>query len=382
MTDRREHTKVKMLKTWIPLLLNAAFGLGFLFIFLMRIRQMAGYWDLTVLGMAFVFLIIGFLLAIHIHEMGHCMIGQMFGYKLISYRVGFLAWNYENGRMRFSILRNRGYGGLCAMLPPEEDLKEWQQILFFGGGLLANYLTVLVVWSVQAVWTGPVIGRLFIFSLGAASLLLALTNTIPLTVGNNLTDGSILLSLLLKKPVAEKMIRLNRFTAQLAAGIRPRDLDLPEAWPTADIYDLTLLVYRYFQSLDRNDLNQTLLLAEKLARSLSKFPSYMLPSLYYELCYTAAVAGDAAKAEKYYQQAGQILQRDEDVNGLRVKAYYAWYIQQDPQKALELARRGLTVAPLFPLPGQGQMEKDLLERLIQIIEKDPHPDFLPEGSCG
>ena len=298
MSDIGEHAKAKKMKTWIPLLLNAVFGLGFLFVFLIHIRQMAGYWNLTLLGMVFSFLFIGFLLAIHIHEMGHCVTGQIFGYKLISYRVGFLAWNYENGRMRFSVLHNRGYGGLCAMLPPEEDLQKWQQILFFGGGLLANYLTVLVAWSAQALWIGPITGRLFVFSLGAASFLLAVTNSIPLTVGNNLTDGSILLNLLLKRPEAEKMVRLNRLTAQLAAGVRPRDLDLPEAWPIADLYDLTLLVYRYFQSLDQNDLNQTLLLSEKMARSLSRFPSYMLPSLYYELCYTATVVGDAEKAEK------------------------------------------------------------------------------------
>jgi hypothetical protein len=365
-------------KTWLSLLLNLAAGLGFSFVFIFTIARIGGGWTPIVLIAGAAMLLLGFFLSIHIHEMGHCLLGLMFGYRLISYRVGFLAWNYENGRMRFAILRNRGYGGLCAMVPPEQELRPGQAILFFSGGLLANYFTAMAALSAQGLLSLTTSSRLFLFSLGAASLFLAVTNSFPLTVGNNPTDGKILWGLIFKEPAAEKMVRIHRLTAQLAAGVRPAELALPESWPagSVDVYDLTLLVYRYFQALDQNDANQAQMLAQQLELSTAAFPAFMQPSLYYELTFMAAVSNNPERAKHFHQKAGQILQKDEDVNGLRVKAYFAWFVQQNAREAIRLARQGIDVAALFPLAGQGKMEAELLRTLLRTIEENsPEEDL-------
>ena len=383
MIEKKNNFAKGKWKTWAPLLINAVAGLGFLYVLRMGLVRFSGLFDPIALVQLLVYLVLGVVASIHIHEMGHCLLGRLFGYQLISYRVGVFAWNYENGRMRFSILRNRGYGGLCAMLPPQTELTEWQQMRYFGGGLLANYATVFLAWTAQAYWITNDSGRFFLLILGGASLFLAVNNSLPLTVGNNLTDGAILLGLILKKPAAEKMVAINELTAQLAGGIRPKDLKLPTAWPVGvvGIYDLTLLIYRYFQAVDNKDTGQVVALAEQLELSLGKFPELMLPSLYYELCFVAAISGNAEKAAKYYQRAGQILQRDEDVNGMRVKAYYAWHVHQDPKEAVALARQGLKVAPLFPLAGLGKMEAELLTNLIDEIHREAGYDLNREIGC-
>ena len=55
------------------------------------------------------FVYIGTFIQINIHEFGHYIFGKILGYKLMSYRIGIFTWNYENGKMKFSIIKNNGY---------------------------------------------------------------------------------------------------------------------------------------------------------------------------------------------------------------------------------------------------------------------------------
>ena len=92
----------------------------------------------------------------------------------------------------------------------------------------------------------------------------------------------------------------------------------------------------------------------------------LLPSIesfYYELCYNSCINNDQEKAKKYYKKSGKVLQKDKDVNGLRVKAYYEYYIKKNDKKAAKYCDKALAVVDKYPLKGQALMEKDLIKDL-------------------
>jgi len=317
--------------------------------------------------MLIVYLLVAGFININIHEFGHYIFGRIQGYKLVSYRISVLSWNYQNSKMKFSLMRNKGYGGLCAMIPPEKELSNFKHGLFFAGGLLLNVLTGSLFLVAASMLSGP--PRDIIFLTGVIAIILATINSLPIISANNHSDGKILWGLILKKPFARKLIETIKVGTQLSAGIRPRDLQMspPEIPDNPQVVDLMPVFYMYFKALDENSLEDIIHYAGLLEDNIEYLPSPVLPGIYYELCHTGCIATDETKARKYYQKAGKILQADKDINGLRVKAYYEYYINANPKSALMYIEDALAVADKFPIKGQGIMEVDLARTLKDLI---------------
>lgn len=62
--------------------------------------------------------------------------------------------------------------------------------------------------------------------------------------------------------------------------------------------------------------------------------------------------------------------KDQDINGLRVKAYYAFFMEKDAEKAKALAQKGLVMRDHYPFKGQAVYEAELLNELLQRIETE------------
>lgn len=369
--QEKKRKKSNVMGMAILILFGAVFG--FTFGVLAGDKLHMDEWGLAKCLWAIAFLFIAQFLSVNIHEFGHFLFGKLFGYRLLSYRISFLTWNNENGKMKFSVIRNKGYGGLCAMLPPEQALADYKNGLFYGGGVLFNLVSGVVFLLCGGLLSPDVeMLRLFFVIMGAVSLLVGLSNLIPVIYGNNPSDGKIIWSLLLKKPFAQELLQLMKLSAQLTAGIRPRDLQLAVPPDEDNPTYLTLLkmMYLYFKVLDSRDYDGMRRYADLLLENIELFPHMSLPSLYYELCYMAAISGDAETARGYYEKGGKILQKDKDINGLRVKAYYAYYVEKNRQRALDFCEKALAVADKFPIKGQGLMEKDLVVALQQLIAAD------------
>jgi len=337
------------------------------------------------LAIFIIFVLLAVFLQIYLHELGHLLGGKIAGYRLMSFRIGPLAWNYENGKLHFSLLPNKGYGGLCAMLPPAETVPRYKEILYYSGGLLANFSTSLFalgLYFFRPEW--PVFLRLFLISFALIGLALGLINALPFESLSLFTDGKIIWGILGKKPFASVLIRIQSTIQELAGGRRPRELDLPplEIDGEGGMLYLYLLLYHYFRAVDSGEEEKANELARELEKELSSFPPPLLPPIYYELTYRAAVEGEQEKARKYYAAAGSILQRDKDINGLRVKAYYVYYIDRNLSLAGELCREALEVWERFPLRGQALMERDLITELQKRIAKEAeeleHPNLRQE----
>ncbi len=316
-----------------------------------------------------VLIFIAVFININIHEFGHYIFGKALGYRLLFYRISIFAWNNENSKMKFSLIRNRGYSGLCGMLAPERRLASYKHALYIAGGLILNLLTGILFILVPSILSIHYMLANFFTITGVTALLLALLNFIPYISENMPTDGKLLWGLILKKPFAGKLMEFNELNTQLAVGVRPRDIKLsqPPSGDDLDYIDLMLVLYSYFKAIDTPAPEKVSNLAGIMERNLDILPAYILPGFYYELCYVSCIHDNPEKAGDYYLKSGKVLQRDKDINGMRVKAYYEYYINKNAGAALKLCEQGLSAAGEFPLKGQGEMEKDLLLMLLSHL---------------
>lgn len=311
--------------------------------------------------------IVSAILVINIHEFGHFVFGMMYDYELMSYRIGFFSWSKENGKIKFKVIKNKGYSGLCAMIPKVETSVS-KDVLFYAGGILFNLITGLITIVLSVLYTENQYLIVFFNFFGVISIFLGFLNLLPIMSGNNPSDGKVIWSLILKKPFAKELLINKRLLLELAAGIRPSQIDIPTI-NNNEISGITLqqLFIAYFKALDTNNLAQMIEYAKILEDNINLYPTIALPGLLYELCYLGCITNDLNKAKTYYNRSGSILLKDKDLNGCRVKAYYEYYVNNNLDEALELCKDGLEVADKFPIKGQALMEQDLIKSLIVLI---------------
>lgn len=313
---------------------------------------------------------LGIFLAVNIHELGHLIFGKLLGYELLLLRVGPFSLQKENGKFRFSIVKNVGYGGLCAMIPDERStLREFA--VYSLGGIVFNLLSgsLFLYLGVQEIYSQALQAGLLLT--GAGSILLGLINTIPFYSMNQPTDGMMFFSILRNSPMAQRFYKSSLLSKKLASGVRPRELHLEKDYQEIqDVHDLTKAFYLYFQEMDLGNTDLALEFLHSVEQNIDKVPPFSLPAYYYEILYTALLRGDMEKVTEYLGKAGKILEKDQDINGLRVKAYYAYFLEKDVQKAKSLAEKGLLVKDHYPYKGQAVFEADALEKLLVQIESE------------
>lgn len=313
------------------------------------------------------FVIIAYVIQLNLHEFGHLVVGKLLGYQLLSFRVGCLAWNYENGRMKFNVVWNHGYSGLCAMIMPEKDLKRYKYAIYTAGGILTNLLSGYVLMYCALKLNMPEIASLLFVIIAGVGVLYGIINLMPLMSGNSPTDGKMLWGLMLGRPFAKQYMNNYRMMLLLSEGCRPKDIQVPPISNGPSNYDMTALSYNFYKSIDSGNLEDAIKYARLLERNIDTYPNHSLATVYYNLCFIGCVTGNRTKAIEYYHKAKRILLKDMDANGLRVKAYYEYYINRDMKTALSYCERALSVVDQYPLKGWSIMEENLLKQLKSRI---------------
>ena len=147
--------------------------------------------DLGALGVfeSLAAIFIGFLATIIVHECGHLVFGLLSGYGFCSFRVGNLMLYKSNGKYKFRRFKMVGTGGQCLLTPPEPKDGVYPIKLYMLGGVIFNL--TLTALSTIFFLVCPDIPLLSItaFSTATLSLLIALTNGIPMVVSGIANDG-------------------------------------------------------------------------------------------------------------------------------------------------------------------------------------------------
>ena len=312
-----------------------------------------------------IFILIQFI-AVNIHEFGHFLVGKILGYELVMYQIGLLSFTYENGKMKFQLKRAKGFAGLCAMIPPEgTNMLDKKHVFYYAGGIIINVLTGLLA-LIALPFVSNIYGQIFISVFSFASIVLGLANLVPYkTSGNHFSDGKYIIGILKQTPNVRSMLTIQNAFTQLAGGIRPKDL-LIDTDQLLDHDDPSLLLLQYYQALDQNQQEQSIQLIEKIIDQIDAVPSVALPGFYYEILTAGILFNQPEWIETYYPIAEKSLHQDQDLNGARVKAYYAWY-QENLERTKQNIEHAKAVAAKFPIRGQAEMELMLIENLQEKL---------------
>lgn len=312
----------------------------------------------------------GIFLAINLHELGHLLVGKLLGYRFLMFRAGIFSVQKENGKLRCSIIKNVGYGGLCAMMPHEDaTLKDYA--FYSMGGIVMNLLTGGGFLYTASLWPPQSVLRAGLFLTGAVSVLLGIVNAFPFLSMNQPTDGMMFIQIWKNSPVAERFYTASLLMKKISSGVRPRDLQLVKGYEKIeDLHDLNQALYLYFQEMDKENISAAEQYLDEVEKNLHKAPPYSLPAYYYEILFLALLKGEREKAQRFYEKAGKILKKDQDINGLRVKAYFAYMVENDREKAADLARKGISLKEHYPFKGQAVFEEDLLIKLLETMEEE------------
>ncbi len=119
---------------------------------------------------AIVLFFLGLLLVILIHELGHYLVGRVFGFRILEYFVGFgpRLWSFTKGGIEYGVkaLPLGGYVKIAGMNPFVNDVPEgdesrsygakpvWQRALTIAAGPLSHLLVAFVLFGAVAASVG------------------------------------------------------------------------------------------------------------------------------------------------------------------------------------------------------------------------------------
>lgn len=181
------------------------------------------------LGAALATFALGLWLHVIVHEAGHALAGLAGGMRILALGIG--RWRFERGGDRWRARRGTtlaGVGGFAALVPgPTRGGGVVAQAVYLLGGPLANLATgagaCLLAAALAATAPAWIAGALL--GLGLSGLLMGLVNLVPFRTHGWRSDGMGLADLLLGRPDARVLQRVQAAMALSAAGTRPRD------WP-------------------------------------------------------------------------------------------------------------------------------------------------------
>lgn len=162
-----------------------------------------------------------------LHEAGHAIAGKLAGMRL--YAAGLGPWRLQqlDGRWRLQRARGvRGLGGFAAMAPSTDgESGRGMMLVFMLGGIAANALiaALCLAWIVLAP-PGPLLHGL-LGGTAVVGLFFAVLNLLPIESHGWQSDGKQALGMLRGDANALRQLALQRYSALMLAGVRPRD------WP-------------------------------------------------------------------------------------------------------------------------------------------------------
>ncbi len=168
-------------------------------------------------------LVLGPLLAVAVHELGHLTAGVLNGMRPVLYLVGPVQVEWRDGKRTWSLNRSLAVaGGLTVCLPPDGRFRKDAMSRYVAGGPLASLLLAVAAFLAGAAlagsWQAP------LYTIGLFSLAIAVVTAAPLP-GAITNDGSRLRMIRAGDAGARHWLAVTSLTGLGMTGIRPRD------WP-------------------------------------------------------------------------------------------------------------------------------------------------------
>ncbi|MBQ8893860.1 MAG: M50 family metallopeptidase [Clostridia bacterium] len=366
----RVKKKEKGLLFWLVILLSV--GIGFLVGF-----TMVEYLEQETAPYA----IVGFLLAalaafylqLILHEAGHLVFGLLSGYRFQSFRIGSLMLLKRRGKLHLTFYSLAGTAGQCLMSPPEMKEGKLPVVLYNLGGVLMNLLVgavCLILWFFSS---GPLAA--FLYMMAVFSLLMLLTNGIPMRVDGVDNDGQNVVSLRKNYPARRAFWIQLKISEMQAEGVAPRQMpaewfEFPQDGELQNGLTATLGVFACNRLLDEERLKEA---EEQMRRLLQKRTA--LAGVYRNLLTCDLIFcqlmlhGDTTPLDRKLQQFMRAMQKNPGV--LRTRYAYAMIAEKDGEKAAKLKAQFDRLAGRYPytaeLKGEARFMK-MIEEKCNVLE--------------
>ncbi len=322
---------------------------------------------------SFVFIIIGIVLAFYfsiiVHEGGHLVFGLLSGYRFSSFRIGSLMWIKQEGGIKCRRLTIKGTGGQCLMTPPEEKNGKTPVVLYNLGGVLMN-----VIWSAILALLYFLMPYVVILSevliIGAVlSLIIALTNGIPLAPGGMPNDGMNAYYLAGNKSAAIAFRNQLLMNAEQAKGASLSDMpdewfSLPEDADMQNVHCASIAVFAASRTMESMDFTAAESEIKTLLASDTKMASIHRNLLACDLVYCRLVL-DGTRAEISslltieQQKFMQSMKNFPSV--LRTEYVVALIRDKNTEKAEKIKQNFKKTIKTYPYPQDAETERGFME---------------------
>lgn len=311
-------------------------------------------------------------LGLHVicHELGHLIGGVKVKYTFLSFAVGPLTFEKQNGKIVLKWKSFKGIGGLCRMFP-SKDNKEEDFAKYIRGGLIASAIITAVFllifglcFALSYIQAFKWIAIFFALSY-PLSLYVLLNNMAVVKLNNAMTDGAYLESIKNKDLSGIALLSVINYQSYVASGVRPKDVpkEIIESIPVLPDDDgiapvLASNIFSYY--IDTGDMEKIAYATEKIANSLPYSAEVYIEDLKADLLYGYSVIGNVEKAAELYQE----LKEKSDYSSLRSLCAYFALIEKDLNKAKEYGEKALQIINNIPLKGMVESEREIMTCLL------------------
>lgn len=316
----------------------------------------------------YAFLCISLYIQIIVHEFGHFVFGKLSGYTLSTFRIGSMAFINKNGTIVRQKLKIPGTAGQCLMNPPEVDPYNVPFFLYNMGGVFANLISFIIFLILYLVFPAiPYLNEFFAL-MAIISLLMALTNGIPINTQMTKNDGGYV------KELLQNLSARRDFWLQLKINNHfmedTRLKDMPKEWfiLTGDMEKYTSLnysigVFAFSRLLDELEIEKAKEFGQMLLEKGTNMAGIHKKELECELLFCEILLNENIEDAKimYTKDLRKfVLKTTTNISRLRLLYAYHLLIEKDEKKAQKFLDQFNKKAEKHPILSEVKMERELL----------------------
>lgn len=352
------------------ILFGVGFGLfmGVLMVFLLGTSQANSFVFLIEMALLFVSFIIGFILHIMFHELGHLIAGLASGYEFISFRVGSLTLIKEDNKLKFKKFSIQGTAGQCLMMPPDVKPDVCPYLLYNLGGIFMNLLLALLSLFIVFIFPLPRLLNAFLVLFMVSGILSALMNGLPLKMASSQNDGRNVLEISRDLNQRYAFYYQLKIIGLLYQGIRLKEIplhwfELPK--PISDdgsvLIGLKGIEASCYQ--DRHDFDKAKEIYEDLLSLPNLIEIYKLEAQCELLFYKLLGEGQIPQIEPRLTQYIKAMKTH--VSKQRLLIAMALLMDGDEEKANQLTWQFEKLATKYPAQSEVEGERELIQ-LVKV----------------
>ncbi|MBU3111914.1 site-2 protease family protein [Clostridium lacusfryxellense] len=327
--------------------------------------------------MIFIIFGLGFVTHIVIHEAGHLIFGLMTGYSFVSFRIGSLTFIKENKKWKLKKFNIPGTAGQCLMMPPDLDDGNFPLVIYNLGGVIMNLITAIAAILIAIFAKGityPIDAILVIF--GAAGILIAITNGVPIRILRVPNDAYNVLSLLKSEDSRNAFYLQLKVNGLQSQGTRIKDMPL-EIFKLKENVDLcnplntSIRLMEYTWYLDNMDFYRAKQCIDSFVPYIDKVVSIFkfeinCERIFLEItnnCDKTFIDDLYDKNLKKYIKAAKFM-----IGKKRLLMAYEGFYNKDKIKALKYYEETKQLAKSYPVKGEADMELMLVDWIKENLD--------------